>query len=520
MKQELYPWQKECLKAWFNHHCHGIIHVMTGAGKTVLAISAAEKLRGRLGGELRVKIIVPQIVLTSQWSSALQRFAGVSRQEIGYYYGACKDSSPRPYMIYVVNSARYALSRHILEDIEQGCSVFLIADECHHYASEENRKIFDFIPYLSDRAGSLYTMGLSATPYTAGYDQYLAPSLGPEIYRYGLTEASGTANMVPYAIFSIALSFTPEEDELYQQITDKLTACLKSLAVRCPSIRRLNGAAFYHAVRRLSDSASAPQTANLAKTVLSLLYQRTSVLYCADARISGACALITRLPSDSRIILFGERIEQADLIYGRLNRMFPNQVGRYNSLMDADAKKSALDRYRSGQIRILVTCRALDEGFDIPSTSVGIVLSSSSVERQRIQRLGRILRKCGTGKIACLYYFYIKNTMERPEYINVPKEYKANFLYLAYDCREEHFRHPLYEQASLAVLKTLQEQGKSPKALDEARRCLELGMLRADWLRDPDELTSLEKSAPAIRQQNYWICMRLLHQVCADKDGF
>ncbi len=520
MKLELYPWQKECLKAWFNNNCRGIVHVMTGAGKTVLAISAAKQLQSRLGGVLRIKIIVPQTVLTAQWASALQKFGGISRQEIGFYYGACKCSSSLPYMIYVINSARYTLSRHILEDLEQGCSVFLIADECHHYASEENRKIFDFIPHLSGRSGSLFTMGLSATPYTAGYEQYLVPSLGPEIYRYGLAEATGTALMVPYAIFNIALSFTPVENQRYQEITDKLIYAISSLNTRYPSICKLKGVRFYHALRRLSVQEASPETVKLAKNVLSLIHQRVSVLYCADARISAACSLIDTLPSDSRIILFGERIEQTDLVFNRLSGMFSGQVGRYYSLMDTDAKKSALDRYRSGQIRILVTCRALDEGFDIPSTSVGMVLSSSSVERQRIQRLGRILRKCGTGKIACLYYFYIQNTSERPEYMTVQAEYKAHFLTLAYDSQSGCFLHPLYEEASLAVLKTLQEQGKSQEALNEARRCLQLGLLRADWLRDPDELNSLKESAPDTRQQNYWICMRLIRQVCVDNGLF
>lgn len=54
-------------------------------------------------------------------------------------------------MIYVINSARYTLSRHILRDINMGYAVLLIADECHHYASAENRKIFEFLPYLPEQ---------------------------------------------------------------------------------------------------------------------------------------------------------------------------------------------------------------------------------------------------------------------------------------------------------------------------------------------------------------------------------
>ena len=53
----------------------------------------------------------------------------------------------------------------------------------------------------------------------------------------------------------------------------------------------------------------------------------------------------------------------------------------------------------NNSIDVLLTCRALDEGFDLPDIEVGIVASMTKSPRQRIQRLGRILRKVD-GKIA------------------------------------------------------------------------------------------------------------------------
>jgi superfamily II DNA or RNA helicase len=32
----LYRWQKECIEAWKENHYHGIVDVITGAGKTVI----------------------------------------------------------------------------------------------------------------------------------------------------------------------------------------------------------------------------------------------------------------------------------------------------------------------------------------------------------------------------------------------------------------------------------------------------------------------------------------------------
>lgn len=339
MKLQLYPWQEECLQSWSAHRCRGILNVVTGAGKTVLALAAAEQLRQTLTVPLRVKIIVPQTFLTAQWSSVLQNLSGIPRQEIGYYYGLHKDSQERPYMIYVINSARYSLSRHILQDIRKGYAVLLIADECHHYASPENRKIFEFLPHLGDREKSFYSLGLSATPRTVDYEKYLIPALGPEIYRYTFDDAAAGKNIRSYAAFSISLRLSPEEREAYDNLSDRLTLLIGKLTNSCPSLAKLEGAHFFHALKRLSCSAASSDLSPMAHSALSLLYQRKSIVYHADARIHCAMRLISQLPPDSRILVFGERIEQADKLYKQLNHKYPGQAGRYHSEMEPEAKK-------------------------------------------------------------------------------------------------------------------------------------------------------------------------------------
>ena len=84
MKLQLYPWQEECLQAWFSHQGRGIVNVVTGAGKTVMALSGMERLSHTSPLPLRVKIIVPQTFLTSQWSKAMQKLAGIPRRDIGF----------------------------------------------------------------------------------------------------------------------------------------------------------------------------------------------------------------------------------------------------------------------------------------------------------------------------------------------------------------------------------------------------------------------------------------------------
>ena len=148
MNTPLYLWQEECLSAWFNNHCRGIVQAVTGSGKTLLALEAARRLEDKLkksGKKLKVKIVVPTSALMRQWERAVSEFrisAALPPQKIGLRGGGFKDRTDCSYMIYVINSARYELASQILSELQESETILLIADECHHYQSGQNRLIF------------------------------------------------------------------------------------------------------------------------------------------------------------------------------------------------------------------------------------------------------------------------------------------------------------------------------------------------------------------------------------------
>src|ERR1051325_1550922 len=59
----LHPWQERCVGAWFAADQRGVIKVVTGAGKTVLALAIAERLQQTRAPNLRLAIVVPTVVL-------------------------------------------------------------------------------------------------------------------------------------------------------------------------------------------------------------------------------------------------------------------------------------------------------------------------------------------------------------------------------------------------------------------------------------------------------------------------
>ena len=63
---KLYAWQEKCLRNWENNEYRGIVNVITGAGKTMVALAAMDMLLSKFP-DLRIKIVVPTIPLANQW---------------------------------------------------------------------------------------------------------------------------------------------------------------------------------------------------------------------------------------------------------------------------------------------------------------------------------------------------------------------------------------------------------------------------------------------------------------------
>jgi superfamily II DNA or RNA helicase len=63
----LHDWQERCVDAWFANSGKGVIKVVTGAGKTILALAIVERLQQTKVPDLRVVIVVPTVVLMNQW---------------------------------------------------------------------------------------------------------------------------------------------------------------------------------------------------------------------------------------------------------------------------------------------------------------------------------------------------------------------------------------------------------------------------------------------------------------------
>lgn len=353
-------WQEEAMRLWQQNNRRGIVSVVTGGGKTIFALACIDELAAETP-----LIVVPSVALLDQWWEEASSFFGLALDDINIVVGA-KTVRRGTVNIAVLNTAA-----KMKRSGSGPC--FLIVDECHKAASAQFRAALD-VPKLA-------SLGLSATPerpYDDWFSSVLVPALGPMIFEYTYREALRDGVIVPFSLRNIV--FDLEEDR--QREYDKLSkAIARSIA------------------RYGSDSEES----------VRLYLRRARLMNLSLNRIRLALKLVAKHRGE-RVLVFHEDIEACDLIHRAL---IENGVraGVYHSKMRLRERAQMLAAYRTGTIEVLVTCRALDEGFNVPETEVGIIAASTATRRQRIQRLGRILRPA-SGKDGALIYTLIATPPE------------------------------------------------------------------------------------------------------------
>jgi superfamily II DNA or RNA helicase len=346
-------WQIEALAEWERTNHRGIVSVVTGGGKTVFALSCIDRIR-----PVATLIIVPTAALLEQWWEEAASYFDLELDEINIVSGSLR------FRLGAINIAVLNTAAKLVEKMQEH-KCFLIVDECHKAASEHFRAALQVNAFAS--------LGLSATPerpYDEGLQDVLVPALGPVIFTYDYADALRDGVIVPFELKNVV--FELEEDR--QAEYDKLSKAIAR-----------------------SISQYGPE----AEETIALFLRRARVLNLSLNRIRLALKLAAA-NRGKRTLIFHEDIEACNLIYSVLSE---NGVksGVYHSKMQLRARAVMLGQFRRGEIDVLVTCRALDEGFNVPETEIGIIAASTATRRQRIQRLGRVVRPADGKARASIY---------------------------------------------------------------------------------------------------------------------
>lgn len=370
-KVSLRNWQIEALRLW-QEHFRGIVKVVTGAGKTIFAQQCMRLFHEKYIDGKSI-IIVPTTALLDQWVVSLIEDLNVSENEIACFSGEDKSRGLRPVNIFVINTAR-----KIGQYVHPGSDTFLIVDECHRAGSLVNS--------LALKSEHKATLGLSATPERnsdRGFEEHLVPSLGKIIFTYDYADAYRDHVIVPFELINVRIEMLPQENDEYVKLTRRAAREFARLQKEGGSDEKLK----------------------------RLLQLRAAISATATMRIPVAAAIVDQ-HKGKRALVFHERVESANTLHNILLKR-KHSATIYHTGIGPVIRRDNLRLYRRGMFDVLVCCRALDEGTNVPETVIAVIASSTSSQRQRIQRLGRVLRPSGGKSTAIVYTLYATSAEEK-----------------------------------------------------------------------------------------------------------
>ena len=365
--------QGDAVDAWYDAGCRGVLEMATGAGKTIAAMIAAH----RLFQEQRPLLIVvaaPYIPLVQQWCTEIELFGvapvdlssangSIGRgQVLGRLRRSLKNGNQEVAMIVVSHDILTNPTFH--EDLKSfGVTTLLIGDEVHGLGSE------GFVSNPPEFFN--HRLGLSATPvrqYDAIGTDALFEFFGPIVYEFTLEQAIGVC-LVPYDYFVHPVTLTDDEMGRWYDLTGQIRkhswqdgeesgAYLQKLLRDRRAI--LENAA--DKVRVLKET--------LEKEDLQTL--RHTLIYASD-----------KAP---------DQLERVNRTLGELGVPFHQLT--YEETSNRKRTKRILQLFQDGELRVLTAKRVLDEGVNIPQIQKAFILASTTVERQWVQRRGRLLRRC------------------------------------------------------------------------------------------------------------------------------
>jgi superfamily II DNA or RNA helicase len=410
-----HPWQQECILKW-SKKGRGTVKVVTGGGKTMLALLIAQMLQNTQDKELRLVVIVPTIVLMLQWYQEIIEHSNLPADAIGRLGGGYDEDfqSGRRILICVLASASQRLAK-IVKEANVSEHLLLVADECHRAGADEMSNVF--------KTRSRWTLGLSATPERddddAGYnDSLLGKKLGPIVFEFNLADALSHDLVPKFTIYHLGLSMTMEERHTYDALSRSITDSLSQLkGMRDPA----SDGDFFSWARSVA-SRNQGELGGIAMRFVSDTSKRRELLNHLDARYDAVNHLIHQefqVNPDARVILFHESITDVMDLFGNLWQSGFKVIAEHSEL-PGSVREDGLELFRQGKARIIVSARSLIEGFNVPAVDVGIIVASSGSVRQRIQSLGRVLRRHrgadGEEKSSRIYVLYAAQSSEEHIY--------------------------------------------------------------------------------------------------------
>lgn len=418
---QLHPWQRDAVSAWMTGTAdgpfRGTFEIVTGGGKTLIALSCLAEA-SKHDPALRAAIVVPTEALARQWKANLVARTTLRPDDVGILgAGESANFTESRVIVAVLNTA----STKLPALAQSAGPLMLVVDECHRAGAPKFRRVLD--------TPAKYRLGLSATPDReeldddgeplAYDDQAVGQALGGVVYRFTLKDARLAGWLPEFTLHHHGVSLSPDEQRRYDSVSRRVDEAGDEL--------RIMG---IETSRARSLASSRHEGSDAARRWIQLTAQRKDLLYRAQERGRVARQIVEDVFEDGqrhRVILFHERVGEAVQLFDELRDVLRTaerddgsaewlRVELEHSKLGDKRRRAALAAFSSGEAPVLVSVKSLIEGIDVPEADTGVSVASTSSVRQRVQALGRVLRRVvdddGSSKASTMHLVYVQGTVD------------------------------------------------------------------------------------------------------------
>jgi len=411
VKIKLRTYQQEAVNNWVSNNYKGILEMATATGKTFVAIAC---LNQAMKNTKRLVCIIsaPYSHLIEQWKGEIDRVINYGEKEYFNNFPNLTDSNQliigRPNWKKLLSNKLLDVENELLDKLiiftthdtlanrflidkisDLTTDVMIIADEVHGVGTAVRKE------GLLEK----YTMrlGLSATPkrwMDEEGSKAIFDYFGDTVYEFPLEKAIKTINpetgktfLTPYDYLPYFAELTEDEAEKYIEISKKISQ-LSTYSKKSEVFQKrfdilLN--------KRADILKSAINKLDVLKAIIKDIQDihgeiRNTLIYCHK----------------------GGQLEKIQEILNNLgirqHEFTGNEGTNPKAIFNNNSEREIiLNNFVSGHYQVLVAMKCLDEGIDIPTAKIGVIVASSTNPREFIQRRGRLLRRSEGKEKAFIY---------------------------------------------------------------------------------------------------------------------
>jgi superfamily II DNA or RNA helicase len=407
MMTPLWDHQRDALSSWLEAGRRGYVDMATATGKTVLGLAAIASQFGALhpldedlgidggteygSGKRDVLIVAHNDLILEQWRREFDRHLNIpadrtqGRDDVNLSWGRVH-----------FRTAGTLINQELL------AYDLVVLDEAHHYANGSGwgQLLKQFDCDVLALSGSVD----SGDGTASAVRDRLESQVGPEIKRYTLAEAQ-QHGVIP--TFEWTVEYTGDSPSAeFVEVTEKahtrfqeFQSRLERGELRLDTDRRLRTFDDLRQFSHTTEGNELKQKDEQFRDLVTTLFSRRTQRWNQSPAIDDVCDVVTRFEDRNVVVLTNNnaQIGAVEAVLTHEADIDDDRVFTVHRTDTSATQRDTVDAFDEADTSAVLigTGDLLGEGVDIQHADVGVNMSTGAVNKQLIQRIGRVLRNPG-----------------------------------------------------------------------------------------------------------------------------